>query len=145
MTDEALRAYLHHLPDAIGAQCAEALRTAQERFKTGPEDRVEWKFGGVDGWIQLHTDGDPSDRDTVRMSGEEFRNVIALAHANGARIALHAAVDAANEVEAAPPAKDLPRHTLDAHFCERCAETKGRAPERGCSLAPEFANGACDQ
>lgn len=147
MTDPELRAYLDNLPDAIGKRFADVLREAQERFKTGPADRVEWKFGGLDGWIQLRADGDPNDRDTVKMTSAEFRDLLAQVHANGARITLHTAMNAANDAQESPPAppREHPRHTLNIHYCERCAEQKNRSPERGCSLAPEYANGACDQ
>lgn len=51
---------------------------------------AHWAVGYLQGQITLHPDGNPGDRDTVRMSGEQFAGLLGQCHQNGAMMAIQA-------------------------------------------------------
>lgn len=84
-----IKASVLAIPESIGTQARETIQAAAERFKAG-EDDAAWKVGFLNGQITLHPDGNQQDRDTVRMSGEQFAGLLGQCHQNGAMMAISA-------------------------------------------------------
>lgn len=77
--------------DGIATELADRVRAILERahgrFVAG-EDDVPYQLGHLQGRLKL--EGDPTDRETVKLTTTQWREQMALAHYNGAMLGMQA-------------------------------------------------------
>lgn len=93
--------------EAVATAVAERVRTilhgVHDRFLAG-EDEVPYQLGHLQGHLRL--EGDPNDRETVRMTTTQWREQMALAHYNGAMLGMQALCRRAEVLAAEAEAAD---------------------------------------
>lgn len=100
---------LEGLATALADRVRALLQRAHDRFLAG-EDEVPYQLGHLQGCLKL--EGDPTDRETVKMTTTQWREQIALAHYNGAMLGMQALCRRAEVIAAEEEAADAARGDL---------------------------------
>ena len=99
----AHKTVLEELATALAERVRVLLQRAHDRFLAG-EDEVPYQLGHLQGCLRL--EGDPTDRETVRMTTTQWREQMALAHYNGAMLGMQALCRRAEVLAAEEEAAD---------------------------------------
>ena len=99
----ARKTVLEATATAIADRVRAILLRAHEQFAAG-EDDVPYQLGHLQGTLKI--EGDPTDRETVRMTSTQWRENMALAHFNGAMLGMQSIIRRAEVLAAEEEAAD---------------------------------------